>query len=205
MTKHFEFSFYINQTVTHFTKNLKMHSITTLLLTFLFLFSVAQNNPWNAKFIIHHVGGPTDTVWFGCDTAADIGFQAGIDEFDTAFNPPISILAFDSVVNDQFGVDGCVNLRKDIKAFADGAVRFTFYVRTDSVDWPRMARISWDTLDFQFKNDSFELTLAFIETTYGYIEGFDSEFYRIYRHDSLVQHHFTNTPVDLIPEFPGLK
>jgi hypothetical protein len=133
-------------------------------------------SPWTAKFVVTHPNGiDTDTVWFGADTAGAFGYQLGLDVLDTNLSAPIRILAFDQVVEDSFGFGTCANLSRDIKGFKTGWYEFTFYVVSDtsSSAFGGMAKISWDSTDFMFQNDSFSLDEAYMVSEYGYLNVID--------------------------------
>lgn len=134
-------------------------------------------NPWTAKFVVTHPNGiDTDTIWFGADSAGAFGYQAGLDIIDTSLSAPIRILAFDQMVEDSFDFGTCVNLSRDIKGFKTGWLEYTFYVLSDtsSSAFGGMAKISWDSTDFMFQNDSFSLDEAYLISEYGYLDVIDA-------------------------------
>jgi len=77
-----------------------------ILLCLMLLSSVCSAQaPWRAKLFFHFLDSNntivTDTVWFGCDSLGDIGFQQGLDVFDTIVKPN-KVLGFDSLVQIQY-------------------------------------------------------------------------------------------------------
>ncbi|MBK6730216.1 MAG: T9SS type A sorting domain-containing protein [Bacteroidetes bacterium] len=141
-----------------------------LLLTQQILF--AQLPPWNAKFIVYHPDGFTDTVWVGCDETATDGFDIGLDSLDNSFDYPISIGAFSPEVDAEFGLDNCLNLKREILPFAD-VRQYTFYILYD--DAPGLpSQIKWDSTDFLYEAEEYKIAQATFVAQGGYIYAIDN-------------------------------
>jgi hypothetical protein len=118
------------------------------LLLFLAFASNAQS-PCRAKLIIYFEDSSSnlhpDTIWFGCDSLGDDGFQEGLDVFDTRTPQMDQVTGFDSVTNIQFPGK---RLRTNIKAFKlDEA--FNFEVQCNGI----VKYIKWDSLEFKYQSD----------------------------------------------------
>ena len=146
------------------------------LLAFFFLLTqqilFAQLPPWNAKFIVYHPDGYTDTVWVGCDETATDGFDIGLDSLDNSFDYPISIGAFSPEVDAEFGSDNCVNLKREILPFED-VRQYTFYIVYD--DAPGLPpQIKWDSTDYLYEYEEFKISQVTFTALTGYIESIDN-------------------------------
>jgi hypothetical protein len=117
---------------------------------FLFLaFASNAQSPWRAKLIIFFEDSASnmhpDTIWFGCDSLGDDGFQEGLDVFDNRTPQIYQATGFDSVTNIQFPGK---TLRTNIKAFElDKA--FSFEVKCNGI----VKYIKWDSLEFKYQSD----------------------------------------------------
>lgn len=151
------------------------HYILILLLIGTFLFTITNSTqaqtPWRAKLFVHFLDSNnkivTDTVWFGCDSLGDIGYQQGLDIFDTAVTQN-KVLGFDSLVQIQYKT-GCANLKQNVKQLKKGVTDFTFYA------FGRVVAMSWDKLDFLYNPDTLHwLTFAYLISKNSYLRVFDN-------------------------------
>lgn len=144
---------------------------------------VAQLPPWNAKFIVYHPEGYTDSLWVGCDENAADGFDEGLDSLDNSFEYPISIGAYSPEVDMEFGLDNCVNLKKEILPFAN-VRQYTFYIVYDNEVISEPVQIKWDSLDFIYHYDEFMIYQATLIAQTGYVEAIDNTIWGFFSRDS---------------------
>ena len=169
----------------------------------------AQFPDWNAKFVITNPDGLTDTVFIGCNSVVDIGYQNDFDLLDTDLPTPVGIRSYDIEVEDQLELGKCVNLKKDTRGFVnEGIVEFTLILSSDEYPDADNLTISWDTSDFNYNESGLRITYAFLQSELGYINGIDGmEFYFFFVDVTATdtQNIFTQSiiplyPFDSIPE-----
>ena len=136
-----------------------MKNVLTILLFLLSLNLFAQA-PWRAKLYVHFNLGfnqsITDTIWFGCDSLGNEGYQEGLDQLDTIFNEN-KVFFEDAIVKNQLGLNTPYNLNTSIKGFKNGEI--TFNVQT----FGPTESLSWDTLDFFYDSSLYHLSSVFIK------------------------------------------
>lgn len=146
----------------------------SLMLVYSFVSNAQQ--PWRAKLFVHFLESNnqiiTDTVWFGCDSLGNIGYQEGLDVFDTTYAPN-RVLGFDSLVQIQRHTD-CVNLKQNVKSFNIGLVEFNFYAIGNVIG------VSWDTADFKYDDPVYKLRGAWISSKNAYLKDIDAYEYVFY-------------------------
>ncbi len=171
----------------------------------------AQNERWILDFIAHHPTKPVnDTSWFGLDTAGGWGYQTGIDSIDTlGFQPPVAILAYDSVVKEEFNIANCINLRKDIKGFKNGTIKFHFYVLSDtSTSDEGIVKITWDKDNLIYSNKDYAITYIQLQSINGFINGIDNYHTFLYDNRDTINYPDWINPADtaiLISENPSFE
>jgi hypothetical protein len=125
--------------------------------------------PWRAKLFVHFLDSNntivTDTVWFGCDSLGDIGFQQGLDVIDTGLKWN-KVYSADDIVKSQFNTD-CGNLKTNIREFKKD-ISFFFYAIGNPI------AISWDTLDYYYRDSVFPLVYIELESLSGYLNTLDA-------------------------------
>jgi hypothetical protein len=131
--------------------------------------------PWRAKLFVHFKDSNnnivTDTVWFGCDSLGDMGYQAGLDIIDTNLQYN-HIYSTDNIIKTQYGTD-CANLKTNIIGFKKKESSFTFYAIGNPIS------MSWDTMDFRYFDSTYRLSLIEIRPVNGYVNGIDGLYYTI--------------------------
>jgi hypothetical protein len=152
----------------------KVLQIITLLLAFV-TYTNAQA-PWRAKLFVHFLDSNnqmvTDTVWFGCDSLGDIGYQAGLDVIDTSMQRN-KVYSSDNLVKSQFNTD-CANLKTNIQAFVPRSSTFLFYALGNPVS------ISWDTSDFRYIYDSVQrISIIQLIGLTGYLRFMDAVYFQL--------------------------
>jgi hypothetical protein len=140
-----------------------------------FAYSVNAQAPWRAKLFVHFKDSTnkivTDTVWFGCDSLGDVGFQPGLDIIDTNLKYN-HVYASDDLVKARFNAD-CANLKKNIHGFRKKESSFKFYAIGNPIS------MSWDTMDFKYFDSTYRLSYIEIKPQNGYVNGIDGKFYVI--------------------------
>ncbi|MBK6732142.1 MAG: T9SS type A sorting domain-containing protein [Bacteroidetes bacterium] len=184
-----------------------MKSIYTIfILFFVHQFMFAQHPPWNAKFIVYHPDGYTDTLWVGCDENATDGFDEGLDLLDNTFEYPISIGAFSPEVDAEFNLDNCVNLKREILPFAD-VRQYTFYIVYD--DSPGLPpQIKWDSTDYLYEDGEYMMAQASLYAQTGYLEAINGTNATIFNRlsDDFSDYNFFYTNyIDIFSETAALE
>lgn len=94
-----------------------------LFLLFMLLFSLGSNaqKPFRFKLIayfedVSDFSIHTDTLYFGCDSLGDEGYQDGLDILDTVVKPN-SWYFVDTLIRKQLNLNSSVNTKQNIKAF----------------------------------------------------------------------------------------
>lgn len=131
----------------------------------------AQLTPWNAKVMLHSQNGYIDTLWIGCDSNGNAGYQSGLDILDTSLIQPGGIWGYDPLIP----VGECFNLKRNIKNFSTGIQKFDIQVVDSSFSQGsfNFDYISIDTNDFKFNNGAFKITSVFLQCFNGYIISVD--------------------------------
>ena len=129
----------------------------TLLLLFGLFFSlnVQAQKPWRAKLFVHFLDSNnqivTDTVWFGADSLGDAGYQPGLDVIDTNLQWN-KVYSSDELIKVQCNTD-CANLKVNIEKFTKN-ITLDFFCLGNPVS------ISWDTLDFFYRDSIYPLVFT---------------------------------------------
>jgi hypothetical protein len=127
--------------------------------------------PWRAKVFVHFKDSNnkivTDTVWFGCDSLGDVGYQPGLDVIDTnlQWNHVYSV---DNIIKTQYNTD-CANLKRNIIGFKKKQSSFRFYAIGNPVS------MSWDTMDFRYFDSTYRLSNIDISAINGYVHALDGK------------------------------
>jgi hypothetical protein len=131
--------------------------------------------PWRAKLFVHFKDSNnkivTDTVWLGCDSLGDVGYQPGLDVIDTNLQWN-HVYSADNMVKTQYNTD-CANLKRNIIGFKKKQSSFGFYAIGNPVS------MSWDTMDFRYFDSTYRLSLIEIRPVNGYVNGIDGLYYTI--------------------------
>jgi hypothetical protein len=165
--------------------------------------AVAQA-PWRAKLFVHFKDSNnkiiTDTVWFGCDSLGDIGYQAGLDIIDTNLHYN-HVYSADNIIKKQYGTD-CANLKTNIIGFKKKISLFRFFAFGQPIS------ISWDTMDFRYFDTAYRLSSIDIIALNGYIHALDGGSWGI-ASDSYITignkyyyQGFNFNPIDSVKIFP---
>jgi len=132
--------------------------------------------PWRAKLFVHFLDSNnqivTDTVWFGCDSLGDIGYQENLDVIDTLAKTN-KAFGFDSVVQIQFNTN-CINVKYDIQAFKKGLFKFDIYT------FGTVTSISWDTSDFIYNDSLYKIRGVRLWSSNSYLAAIDIDQYILY-------------------------
>lgn len=135
-------------------------NLTTLFIVATLLLSIAKSTqaqtPWRAKIIGHFWDHDSqtvflDTLWFGCDSLGDEGYQQGLDEIDTSFKLNAWYIR-DVAIKNQLGILYNYNTRKNIKAF-----NYSQPIVWQTGENGTLIKISWDTNDFKYQYKSTRL------------------------------------------------
>ncbi|HET6244227.1 MAG: T9SS type A sorting domain-containing protein [Bacteroidetes bacterium] len=179
-----------------------MKTLITIILFFCIGLIYSQNPAWNSKLVVKHPTGIMDTVWFGLDVNAANGFQSGLDSLNTDLVHPISILAQDELVRQEFNTPYCGNLKRDYKAFKTGVVEYFFYLKSDS--FPGTSQIDpveiiYDSLDFYYNYQNYKITMVRMYSDGGYFSGIDNDMWDLYWENDTITN--SNNIVPLIYEY----
>lgn len=131
--------------------------------------------PWRAKLFLLYKDSNnkfiTDTVWFGCDSLGDYGYQEGLDIIDTTISKN-KVLCSDDFIRDEFNTD-CANLKVNIRNFQLKSSYFNFYA------FGIPYAITWDSSDFKYFDTTFRLGAITINALNGGLNGLDVKKYLI--------------------------
>lgn len=173
--------------------NTKLLALSLLLLS---IFGSNAQPAWRAKLFVHFLDANnqvvTDTVNFGCDSLGNIGYQEGLDIFDTV-PIPNTVLGFDSLVQIQRQTD-CVNLRQNVKNFSIGLTDFNFYALG------HVCGISWDTTDFIYADPTYKLRGVRLTSKNVYLRSIDSYQHIVYNENRRVI-KFSEDSIMVVPDF----
>lgn len=127
------------------------------------LFSQAQA-PWRARLFVHFetngvLPPSTDTLWFGCDSLGNEGYQPNLDVLDSFDSSQENKVYFiDETAQTQFGHPTPHTLTKSIKAFNKNGI-LTFKVKA----FGYVHAISWDTTEFIYEQPDFNLNNVYVK------------------------------------------
>lgn len=152
------------------------HLKIALIVVFTLIVNVSNAQPaWRAKLFLHFLDSNnkivTDTVWFGCDSLGDIGYQPGLDRIDTNLKYN-HVYSSDDLIKTQYKTP-CANLKQNIIGYHKGESTFKFYAVGNPVS------ISWDTMDFKYFDTTYRLNYVAIKSINGDIRSIDQQLYII--------------------------